>query len=157
MYNLSTLFLNTHQTILNLISQSLFTEHLFIVGRTGVENKRTMLFYHVARHDGLEKLEMDPVYLIQHFQDRLDFLYYRKVDYQPIGQDQGEELKRNVLVGNIFAVVCVCVCVLNSLFARNMGNGEMCRGIAQHFSHLRVTDCCTVDLLPSVPLPNTDF
>jgi len=74
-----------------------------------------MLFYHVARHDGLEKLEMDPVYLIQHFRDRLDLLYYRKVDYQPIGQGQGEELKRNALVGNIGAVVCVvcgvCVCV----------------------------------------------
>ena len=111
MYNLGTLFPNTHQTILNLISQSLFTEHLFIVGRTGVENKRTMFFYHAARHDGLEKLEMDPVYLIQHFRDRLDLLYYRKVDYQPLGQDQGEELKRNVLVRNIGAVVCVCVCV----------------------------------------------
>jgi hypothetical protein len=109
-HNLGTLFPNTHQTILNVISQSLFTEHSFVVGRTGVENKRTMLFYHVARHDGLEKLEMDPIYLIQHFQDRLDLLYYRKVDYQLTGQGQGEELKRNVLVRNISAVVCVCVC-----------------------------------------------
>jgi hypothetical protein len=98
MYCLGTLFPDTHQAILSLISQSLFTEHLFVVGRTGVENKRTMLFYHTARHDGLEKLEMDPVYLIQHFRDRLDLLYYCKVDYQPTGQGQGEELKRNVKV-----------------------------------------------------------
>ena len=117
MYTLGTLFPNTHQTILNLISHSLFTEHLFVVGPTGVENKRTMLFYHMARHDGLEKLEMDPVYLIQHFRDRLDLLYYRKVDYQPIGQGQGEELKRNVLVRNIGVIVCV----LNSLFYQEYG------------------------------------
>jgi hypothetical protein len=86
----------------------LFTEHLFVVGQTGVETKRTMLFYHVARHDGLEKLEMDPVYLIQHFRDRLDLLYCRKVDYQTIGQGQGEELKRNILVRNIGGIVFVC-------------------------------------------------
>jgi len=153
MYNLGILLPNAHRTILNLISQSLFTEHLFVVGRTGVENKRTMLFYHVARHDGLEKLEMDPVYLIQHFRGRLDLLYYRKVDYQPIGQGQGEELKRNVLVGNIFAVVCVCV--LNSLFLSGIWEVAT-RWIAQHFSHLCVTDCRTVDLPPSVALPNTD-
>jgi hypothetical protein len=107
-YNLGTLLPNTNQTILNVISQSLFTEHTFVVGQAGVENKRTMLFYHVARHDGLEKLEMDPIYLIQHFQDRLDLLYYRKVDYQPIDQGQVEKLKRNVLVRNIGAVLCVC-------------------------------------------------
>ncbi|GFG37844.1 hypothetical protein Cfor_03154 [Coptotermes formosanus] len=56
-----------------------------------------MLFYHMARNDGLEKLEMDPLYLIQHFRDRMDLLHYRKVDYQLRGQGQVEELKRNVL------------------------------------------------------------
>jgi hypothetical protein len=71
-----------------------------------------MLFYHVARHDGLEKLEMDPLYLIQNFQDRLDLLYYRKVDYQPRSQEQVDDLKRNVLVRNEMQLcVCVCVCV----------------------------------------------
>lgn len=74
------------------------------MGRSGVENKQTMLFYHMARHDGLEKLEMDPVYLIEHFRDRLDFLYYRKVEYEPKGEGQ---LKRNVLVRNIGAIACV--------------------------------------------------
>ncbi|XP_023719299.1 dynein regulatory complex subunit 7 isoform X2 [Cryptotermes secundus] len=72
-------------------------EHSFFLGRTGVEDKRTMVFYHMARHDGLEKLEMDPLYLIQHFHDRLDLLYYRKVDYQPGGQGQVGGSKRNVL------------------------------------------------------------
>jgi len=67
---------------------------------TGVEDKRTMLFYHMARHDGLEKLEMSPLFLIQHFQDRLDFLYYRKVEYEPRGQSKEEGPKRNVLVMN---------------------------------------------------------
>jgi hypothetical protein len=52
----------------------------------------------MARHDGLEKLEMDPLYLIQHFQCRLDLLYYRMVDYQPGGQGQVGGSKRNVLV-----------------------------------------------------------
>jgi hypothetical protein len=57
-----------------------------------------MLFYHMAHHDGLEKLEMDPLYLIQHFQDRLDLLYYRKVDYHPGGQGQVGGSKRKVEV-----------------------------------------------------------
>ncbi|KAJ4437579.1 hypothetical protein ANN_17724 [Periplaneta americana] len=73
-------------------------EHSYFVGGNGVEDKRTMLFYHKARTDGLKKLEMDPVYLIENFQDRLDYLYYRKVDYQPRGQGQVEGPKRNVLV-----------------------------------------------------------
>ncbi|XP_069689732.1 dynein regulatory complex subunit 7 isoform X3 [Periplaneta americana] len=73
------------------------TEHSYFVGGNGVEDKRTMLFYHKARTDGLKKLEMDPVYLIENFQDRLDYLYYRKVDYQPRGQGQVEGPKRNVL------------------------------------------------------------
>jgi hypothetical protein len=77
------------------------------MGRTGVESKRTMFFYHMARHDGLEKLEMDPLFLIQHFRDRLDLLFYRKVDYQPRGQGQVKELKRNVLVRNEMQL-CVC-------------------------------------------------
>ncbi|XP_021925034.1 dynein regulatory complex subunit 7 isoform X2 [Zootermopsis nevadensis] len=72
-------------------------EHSFFLGWNGVEGKRTMLFYHMARHDGLEKLEMDPLYLVQHFQDRIDFLCYRKVDYQPRGQGQMEGPNRNVL------------------------------------------------------------
>ncbi|XP_069689731.1 dynein regulatory complex subunit 7 isoform X2 [Periplaneta americana] len=72
-------------------------EHSYFVGGNGVEDKRTMLFYHKARTDGLKKLEMDPVYLIENFQDRLDYLYYRKVDYQPRGQGQVEGPKRNVL------------------------------------------------------------
>lgn len=76
------------------------TEHSFFLGWNGVEGKRTMLFYHVARDDGLKKLEMDPLYLIQHFEDRQDFLYYRKVDYEPRGQGQVEGPKRNVLVRN---------------------------------------------------------
>lgn len=62
----------------------------------------------MARHDGLEKLEMDPIYLIQHFHDRLDLLYYRKVDYQPGGQGQVGGSKRNVLVRPERGK-CVCV------------------------------------------------
>ena len=96
-----------------------------------------MLFYHVARHDGLEKLEMDPLYLIQNFQDRLDLLYCRKVDYQPRSQGQVDELKRNVLVRN---EIQLCVCVLNSLYHHRPGKrGTGRRGIVQHFSQLHVT------------------
>jgi hypothetical protein len=93
------------------------TEHSFFLGGTGVEDKRTMLFYHMARHDGLERLEMDPLYLIQHFQDRLDLLYYRKVDYPPRGQGQMEGPKRNVLVRSERGK---CVCVLNLLYHQGL-------------------------------------
>lgn len=79
---------------------------------------RTMLFYHMARNDGLEKLEMDPLYLIQHFRDRMDLLHYRKVDYQLRGQGQVEELKRNVLVRNDMQL---CVCVFFELYHQGSG------------------------------------
>ncbi|KZC06212.1 Coiled-coil domain-containing protein lobo like protein [Dufourea novaeangliae] len=45
-------------------------------GPDTVDMERILEFYHVARIDGLSRLEMHPNYLTQHFVDRDDFLYY---------------------------------------------------------------------------------
>ena len=76
----------------------LSTEHFYFENSLTVEDERILEFFHMARLDGLEKLEMHPLYLIQHFIDRLDFLFYRKVDYQQRGLEVEEGPKRIVLV-----------------------------------------------------------
>lgn len=54
------------------------TEHrYFFDGPNTVDAERILEFYHVARFDGLLRLEMHPTYLKQYFIDRDDFLYYR--------------------------------------------------------------------------------
>ncbi|PSN57290.1 Dynein regulatory complex subunit 7 [Blattella germanica] len=72
-------------------------EHFYYENGVGVEDERTLQFFHMARHDGLEKLEMHPLFLIEHFRDRQDFLYYRKVEYEPRGLAAEEGPKRIVL------------------------------------------------------------
>lgn len=49
----------------------------FFDGPNTVDAERILEFYHVARFDGLSRLEMHPTYLKQYFIDRDDFLYYR--------------------------------------------------------------------------------
>ncbi|CAL7949593.1 unnamed protein product [Xylocopa violacea] len=57
-------------------------EHRYPVGAPSqVDSERILDFYHVARFDGLSKLEMHPNYLTQHFVNRDDFLYYRHVQF----------------------------------------------------------------------------
>ncbi|XP_076666325.1 dynein regulatory complex subunit 7-like isoform X2 [Andrena cerasifolii] len=46
-----------------------------------VFSERIIDFYHVARTDGLSRLELHPHFLTQHFVDRDDFLYYRHVEF----------------------------------------------------------------------------
>ncbi|XP_076751284.1 dynein regulatory complex subunit 7 [Xylocopa sonorina] len=46
-----------------------------------VDSERILDFYHVARFDGLSRLETHPNYLTQHFVNRDDFLCYRHVQF----------------------------------------------------------------------------
>ncbi|XP_076235310.1 dynein regulatory complex subunit 7-like [Calliopsis andreniformis] len=46
-----------------------------------IETERILDFYHIARYDGLSRIELHPSFLTQHFVDREDFLYYRHVEF----------------------------------------------------------------------------
>ncbi|XP_033339152.2 dynein regulatory complex subunit 7 [Megalopta genalis] len=48
-----------------------------------VDAERILEFYHVARLDGLSRLEMHPTYVKQYFIDRDDFLHYRYAAFSP--------------------------------------------------------------------------
>jgi len=52
-------------------------EHRYQQSKTGPENERVMYFYHKSRLDGLKIREESPTEMIEHFEDRDDFLYYR--------------------------------------------------------------------------------
>ena len=54
-------------------------EHKYQLSKTGPENERTMLFYHEARLDGLRCRDETLTEMIEHYEDRSDFLYYRHV------------------------------------------------------------------------------
>ena len=47
----------------------------------GPENERTMVFYHEARDDGLQKRTETPTSMEEHFINRDDFLFYRFVEF----------------------------------------------------------------------------
>ncbi|CAK9808607.1 Dynein regulatory complex subunit 7 [Anthophora plagiata] len=53
----------------------------FFNGLSTVDSERILIFYQIARFDGLSKIEMHPTYITQHFADRDDFLYYRHVEF----------------------------------------------------------------------------
>lgn len=54
-------------------------EHRYQQSKTGPENERVMFFYHESRLDGLSSREESPTEMVEHFVNRDDFLYYRKV------------------------------------------------------------------------------
>nr|KAG5712915.1 hypothetical protein BaRGS_007512 [Batillaria attramentaria] len=54
-------------------------EHQYKASAPGPENERTMLFFHEARVDGLEKRVETATEMTEHFIDRDDFLYYKHV------------------------------------------------------------------------------
>ncbi|XP_067012895.2 dynein regulatory complex subunit 7 [Anabrus simplex] len=58
-------------------------EHTFFVAASSVEDSRLMEFYSEARIDGLERLEMHPLYLTETFKGRRDRLFYRHVTFAP--------------------------------------------------------------------------
>lgn len=51
----------------------------------GIEVRFTLEFYDEARLDGLSKLVMDPLYMMEYFQKRMDFLYFRHVIFAERG------------------------------------------------------------------------
>lgn len=77
------------------INIQFFTEHFYYFGMMAVEDEHVMEFYHEARVDGLEKVELNPLFLKQHFQNRDDLLYYRSVVFK--GPDSASS-KRSVQV-----------------------------------------------------------
>jgi hypothetical protein len=54
-------------------------EHRYQMNKMGPENERIMYFYHNARVDGLKCREETPTEMVEHFVDRNDFLFYRRV------------------------------------------------------------------------------
>ena len=59
----------------------LISEHQYMANSPGPENERTMIFYHEARYDGLNKRVETPTFMEEHFINRDDFLFYRAVDF----------------------------------------------------------------------------
>ncbi|XP_076656636.1 dynein regulatory complex subunit 7 [Halictus rubicundus] len=53
----------------------------FSSGPNSVDAERILEFYHVARLDGLSRLEIHPTYIKQYFIDRDDFLHYRCAEF----------------------------------------------------------------------------
>lgn len=56
-------------------------EHKYQHAKSGPENERVMHFYDEARLDGLKSREETPTEMTEHFVNRSDYLYYRKVFY----------------------------------------------------------------------------
>lgn len=52
-------------------------EHQYFLGDAAVDSETSLNFYDVVRLDGLTRIEMHPLYLVQHFVNREDRLYYR--------------------------------------------------------------------------------
>ncbi|XP_046144860.1 dynein regulatory complex subunit 7 isoform X3 [Osmia bicornis bicornis] len=50
-------------------------------GSNTVDTERIIDFYHIARYDGLSRIEMHPDYFTQYFIDRDDLLHYRHVEF----------------------------------------------------------------------------
>ena len=96
-------------------------EHQYKAGAPGVENERTMVFYNVARMDGLAKRVETPTEMTEHFVDRDDFLYYKHTTFgrrpKMFGpQDGATTVAPRPIVVSWVLCVCVCVCVCVSLY-----------------------------------------
>lgn len=82
----------------------IFSEHRFQMNKTGPENERVMFFYDEARVDGLKCREETPSEMVEHFANRNDYLYYRKVVFdkrqKKFGPQDGDNF-RPILVNYI--------------------------------------------------------
>ncbi|XP_049785904.1 dynein regulatory complex subunit 7 [Schistocerca cancellata] len=58
-------------------------EHFYYTMHMTVEDIHVIKFYNEARFDDLEKLEMHPEYLKEHFKNRSDLLYFRSTIFEP--------------------------------------------------------------------------
>lgn len=56
-----------------------FSEHQYKASAPGPENERTMVFFNVARVDGLSKRTETPTEMTEHYVDRDDFLYFKHI------------------------------------------------------------------------------
>ena len=80
-----------------------------------MENERTMVFYNVARMDGLAKRVETPTEMTEHFVDRDDFLYYKHTTFgrrpKMFGPQDGATTvaPRPIVVSRVLFVLCVCV------------------------------------------------
>ncbi|CAD5124122.1 DgyrCDS12424 [Dimorphilus gyrociliatus] len=54
-------------------------KHIYKATESGPESERTMIFFHHARVNGLERRLETPTEMTEHFKDREDFLFYRHV------------------------------------------------------------------------------
>lgn len=63
----------------------LFSVHRFYANEMKVECRRTMVFYHKSRIDGLSKLDMNPLFLKEYFINREDKLVFRHAQFAPRG------------------------------------------------------------------------
>ena len=82
------------------------------MNKTGPENERVMFFYDEARVDGLKCREETPVEMVEHYVNRNDFLFYRKVvfDKRPkiFGPQEGENFRP------------ILVIILSGYFSHNL-------------------------------------
>jgi hypothetical protein len=78
-------------------------EHRYQMNKMGPENERIMYFYHNARVDGLKCREETPTEMVEHFVDRNNFLFFRKVVFdkrqKKFGPQDGDNY-RPILVRN---------------------------------------------------------
>jgi len=72
-------------------------EHKYQQNKTGPENQRVMHFYDEARVDGLKCREETPTEMVEHYVNRPDFLYYKKVVFakrqKKFGPQEGENYR----------------------------------------------------------------
>lgn len=54
-----------------------FKEHRYYLSDSATDSETSIDFYDAVRLDGLTRIEMHPSYLVQHFVNRQDRLYYR--------------------------------------------------------------------------------
>ncbi|XP_046490335.1 dynein regulatory complex subunit 7 isoform X1 [Neodiprion pinetum] len=57
------------------------TEHRYFLSDAVEDSETSLDFYDIVRLDGLTRIEIHPSYLVQHFVNRKDRLYYRYVQY----------------------------------------------------------------------------
>ena len=79
-------------------------EHKYQQSKTGPENERIMHFYHASRLDGLSIREESPTEMVEHFVNRDDFLYFRKVIFdkrqKKFGPQDGDNYRPILVIIN---------------------------------------------------------
>ncbi|KAF5280263.1 hypothetical protein FQR65_LT03071 [Abscondita terminalis] len=59
-------------------------KHIYKRGdKVSVELPRVLEFYHLARHDGLAKVILDPLYITEYYQNTKNGIYYRHTNFAP--------------------------------------------------------------------------